>query len=220
MSPQKIRILTIPLFLFVAPLIVAQRQVAITIDDLPRGGDAGSCPGDLIAFNRLFLEPLRKARIPFSGFVNEGRCREQLDANGLTAILQQWKEAGAELGNHTALHANYNFTPREQFFAGILEGETLTRQVLGAPVRYFRHPFLHTGKTLEDKRALEDWLREHGYVIAPVTIDTPDYVYALLYARALGTDLQQARRIRADYLRIMEELFAFYEQRSRELLGR
>ncbi len=27
----------------------ADRRVAITIDDLPRGGNAGDCPGDLIA---------------------------------------------------------------------------------------------------------------------------------------------------------------------------
>ena len=88
----------------------------------------------------------------------------------------------------------------------------------GAPVRYFRHPYLHTGKTLEDKRALEQWLRGHGYIIAPITIDTPDYIYAALYARAKND--AETQRIRADYLRIMEDLFAFYEQRSREVLGR
>ena len=204
--------------LFLAALpAAAERQVAITIDDLPRGGDA-ACSGDLAAFTQQFLVPLRQARVPFSGFVNEGRCRDELGTAGLAALLQQWKAAGAEIGNHTAHHPNYNYTPREEFFAGILAGEAVTKQVLGGPVRYFRHPFLHTGKTLEDKRALDAWLGQHGYTVAPITIDTPDYMYAVLYARA--KDPRQARRIRADYLRIMEELFAFFEQRSRQVLGR
>ncbi len=193
----------------------ADRQVAVTIDDLPRGGDDGDCPDDLIAFNRRFLEPLRAAKIPFSGFVNEGRCRPKLGDIGLTTILQQWRDAGAELGNHTALHPNYNQTPRERFFAGILDGERITQQVTTGAVKYFRHPFLHTGKTLEDKRALEAFLRDHGYVIAPITIDTSDYVYAAIYVGA-----KDKGRVRADYLRYMEELFAFYEKRSVEVLGR
>ena len=207
------------IFLLAGPWLRADRQVAITIDDLPRGGDAiETCSGDLLAFTRQFLQPLRQARIPFSGFVNEGRCRQQLGDAGLTALLKQWKDAGAELGNHTAHHPNYNSTPREQFFAGILEGEIVTKQVTGAPVKYFRHPFLHAGKTLEDKRALEGFLREHGYTVAPITVDTSDYIYAAIYTRAKST--AEKDRIRVDYLRHMEQLFAFYEQRSTEVLGR
>ena len=215
--PWTVRALLV--FLIALTLPAADRQVAITIDDLPRGGDAlQPCAGDLAAFTRRFLQPLRDARVPFSGFVNEARCRPRLDDRGLAAILRQWKDAGAELGNHTASHPNYHSTPREEFFAGIEEGERVTRRVTGAPVRYFRHPFLHTGKTLSDKQALEKWLREHGYVVAPITIDNADYIYAALYARA--KDAAGARRIQADYLRYMEEVFAFYEQRSREVLGR
>ncbi|MBY0503379.1 MAG: polysaccharide deacetylase family protein [Bryobacteraceae bacterium] len=206
------------IFLLAAAIAFAERQVAITIDDLPRGGDAGSCGGDLLAFNRAFLVPLRAARIPFSGFVNEGRCQEKLGAAGLGAVLRPWKEAGAELGNHTAGHPNYHQTPREEFFAGILEGARVTEQVIGVPVKYFRHPFLHMGKTLEDKRALETFLRAHGYVIAPITIDTSDYVYAAIYPQAKDAPTRQ--RIRTDYLRHMEELFSFFEKRSREVLGR
>ncbi len=206
-------------FLIALPQFAADRQVAITIDDLPRGGDAiNRCSSDLLHFTQRFLRPLWQAGVPFSGFVNEGHCREELGDAKLAAILRQWKEAGAELGNHTAQHLNYDNTPRDQFFAGILEGERVTKQVTGAPVRYFRHPYLHTGKTLEDKRALEQWLGAHGYIIAPITIDTPDYIYAALYARAKHGS--ETRRIRADYLRIMEDLFAFYEQRSRAVLGR
>jgi len=196
----------------------ADRQVAITIDDLPRGGDAGPCGGDLLTFNRRFVEPLHAAKIPFSGFVNEGRCRDKLSDEGLRAILRLWKESGAELGNHTAEHPDYNQTPRDEFFAGVLEGERITRQVTGTPVKYFRHPFLHTGKTLEDKRALEAFLRDHGYTIAPITIDTFDYVYAAIYMGVKDTSGKD--RIRKDYLRHMEELFAFYEKRSVEVLGR
>ena len=114
-------------FLIALPLFASDRQVAITIDDLPRGGDAiDRCSSDLPGFTQRFLQPLRKAGVPFSGFVNEGQCREQLGDAKLAAILRQWKDAGAELGNHTAGHPNYNETQRDLFFAGILEGERVT----------------------------------------------------------------------------------------------
>src|SRR4029453_11943299 len=75
------------------------RQVAITIDDLPRGGDRGS--SDLAGVRGMtdqLLRPFREQHIPVIGFVNAGRS--QLDGAGLQQILDLWLEAGAQLGNH------------------------------------------------------------------------------------------------------------------------
>lgn len=50
------------------------RHVAITIDDLPRGGDGG--PYDMAhvrAMTEKLLRPFREQQIPVIGFVNAGR---------------------------------------------------------------------------------------------------------------------------------------------------
>ena len=50
------------------------RAVAITIDDLPRGGDKG--PRDLASIQAMtakLLAPFAQQKIPVTGFVNAGR---------------------------------------------------------------------------------------------------------------------------------------------------
>jgi peptidoglycan-N-acetylglucosamine deacetylase len=89
------------LMLFTNAALAAEegRQVAITIDDLPRGGDRG--PDDLSgirAMTRDLMRPFREQHIPVIGFVNAGRS--QLDSEGMQEILKLWLDAGAELGNY------------------------------------------------------------------------------------------------------------------------
>ncbi len=36
---------------------------------------------------------------------------------------------------------------------------------------WFRYPFVHQGDTIEKRRAVRTYLREHGYKIAEVTLD-------------------------------------------------
>ncbi len=92
---------------------------------------------------------------------------------------------------------------------------------VGSAPRYFRHPFLNTGPDLETKEALERFLDEHGYTVAPVTIDNDDYLYAAAYTNATAQgDSGLMRRIGDDYVRYMNEIFAYYEGFSRDLLGR
>ena len=99
-----------------------------------------------------------------------------------------WVDAGHELGNHTYSHRSLNDTPLEEFEADVVRGEPVTRRLLeaqGRTLRYFRHPFLHVGLELDKRRAFEAFLDEHGYTVAPVTIDNDEYVYAAIYAAAL-----------------------------------
>jgi hypothetical protein len=70
------------------------REVAITIDDLPRGGDGG--PRDLpsvCAMTEQLLKPFHGQRIPIIGFVNAGREME-FGPQGLRTILELWLNAG------------------------------------------------------------------------------------------------------------------------------
>jgi peptidoglycan/xylan/chitin deacetylase (PgdA/CDA1 family) len=100
----------------------------------------------------------------------------------------------------------------------------VTRRVLdeaGRRPRYFRHPFLHTGRSRDVKVRVDTRLAELGLKVAPVTIDNGDYLFAAAYDDAVARrDSAAASRIATDYLRYMERVFAYYEAQSMTLVGR
>jgi peptidoglycan/xylan/chitin deacetylase (PgdA/CDA1 family) len=191
--------------------------VAITIDDLPRGGDGG--PSSLAAISGMtqtLLQPFREQKIPVIGFVNEGR--HQLGASGLRTILNMWMDAGAELGNHSFSHPDLNSVPLATYTADILKGEAITKAALaarGKKLEYFRHPYLHAGATPDAKQGLQVFLDQKGYRVAPVTIDDADYEFAALYKRPAFHE-----RVKQEYVAYMESVVAFFEQRAVEVVGR
>ncbi len=193
------------------------RQVAITIDDLPRGGDGGPTTlDDISAMTRELVQPFRDRSIPVTGFVNEGRHR--LTTSGLRQVLDVWLDAGADLGNHAFSHPDLNNVPLAAYTADITKGEPITRAALaarGKRLEYFRHPYLHAGATDETRRGLEAFLHETGYLAAPVTLDVADYMFAALYTRP-----EFRERARAEYVPYFESVVAFFEQRALEVVGR
>ena len=193
----------------------AERRVVVTIDDIPGVQLAGGCDtAYLTRLNTKLVDALRRNRVPALGLVVESR-----GCGAMAPLLKIWLEAGLELGNHTASHRDFNARPIEEFQADTLAGEK-TLRALGRPPRWFRYPFLRSGKQLPKKRAFEKWLDEHGYRIAPVTIDNDEYLYARDYAQALARgDEREAARIADEYLRYMTEIFAFYEKLSVSTLG-
>ncbi len=213
--------------LLAVPLISAEnpvKQVAITIDDLPLGGgDGGRC--DFQSVRRMtarLLAPFMAQRIPATGFVNEGRCRD-MTPRELRAVLDLWLDAGADLGNHTYSHADLSRTPVAEFEAEITRGEPVTRAALASrdrQLRYFRHPYLHTGLDIETRHAIEHFLASHGYRLAPVTLDNSDYMFAAVYGSALGRgDREMLERVTQSYVPYLESIVAFFENRSREVAG-
>jgi peptidoglycan-N-acetylglucosamine deacetylase len=202
--------------LLAATLSAAPRQVAITIDDLPRGGDGGSHSLAAVrAMTQKLLRPFREQHLPVIGFVNAGRT--EFRDTGLREILNLWLDAGADLGNHAYSHPDLNRIPLDQYTADIVKGEPLLRDVLsarGKKLVYYRHPFLHAGPTLEIKRGLQQFLDAHGYRVAPVTLDNSDYEYARLY-----TDPAYRDRVKREYIPYMESIVAFFEQRAVEVAG-
>jgi peptidoglycan-N-acetylglucosamine deacetylase len=199
-------------------LAAANRQVAITFDDLPRGGDGGSRSlSDIRAMTERLLRPFRDQKIPVIGFVNEGRPVD-FGPEGIRQILDLWLDSGADLGNHSYSHLNINNVPLEQYTADIVRGEPILRAALasrGRTLRFYRHPFLYTGPTPEIKKALQAFLDSHGYRVAPVTLDNSDYEYAALYTKPQYRD-----RVRREYVQYMESIVSFFEKRSVDVAGR
>ena len=196
----------------------ADRKLAITVDDLPRGGDGGSITMEgLRQMTQKFLQPFAQEKLPVIGFVNEGRA-PAVNRDELRKIFDQWLDAGATLGNHSYSHPDINSVPLAEYEEDILQGESIVREALasrGMKLEYFRHPFLHTGATAENKRGLAAFLRQHNYIVAPVTFDNADYLFAAAYNNPKFRD-----RVRQEYVPYMKSTASFFEQRSIEVFGR
>jgi peptidoglycan/xylan/chitin deacetylase (PgdA/CDA1 family) len=198
------------------------RLVAVTIDDLPVVG--GHDLQRKQEITTKLLAQLADLKMPAIGFVVEQKLGEPVAGTDHIALLEQWLDAGHYLGNHTYSHPSLYDTPLAEYEQDVLRGEVVTRQLLGKhnkEMRYFRHPYLNTGPDLAAKTAFEQFLMDHNYAIAPVTIDSDEYIYALAFDKAVAAeDSTLAMQVGSDYIRYMEEMFIFYEQLSRDLLGR
>lgn len=201
------------------------RRVAVTFDDLPATAGAGDV-SSLASLTRKLLASVQKHQIPAVGFVNEGKLfvGGSTEVESRSRLLEMWLDAGLELGNHTYSHGDLDRTPLEDFQADVIRGEVVTRKVMeakGRSLRYFRHPFLHVGEDLSKRRAFESFLERRGYVVAPVTIDNDEFVFAVAYDAALQRgDAATAAKIADEYVRYMEQVFSFFEDVSRRVTGR
>lgn len=203
---------------------VSQRTVAVTIDDLP----VVSTRGDLKnrqQITKKLLEHIRKAKVPAIGFVNENklydkdkRAEKQID------LLRMWISAGLELGNHTFSHRSLNRIDLAEYEADLLKGETITKELLkskGREIRFFRHPFLQTGRTIEIKEKFSAFLEEHGYTVAPITFDNADYIFSRAYDIAFDKkDKKLMKQVGDAYIPYMEKKLDYWERQSVKLFGR
>ena len=202
------------------------REVAITFDDLPI---AGVLPRDIQSQPRADAEIVAAVtthHIPAIGFVNEDKLNAadgSIDSARVD-LLRRWLDAGLELGNHGYSHRDLHLVPLELFEEDVIKGEKVTRPLMterGRTLRFFRHPYLHTGRDLAINTAFEHFLDGHGYRVAPVTIDNDEYVFAGAYDRSLARGKAgTASQIADAYVPYMESKVEFFERNSRELFGR
>lgn len=203
----------------------AERRVAVTFDDLPGVSVIGEGTPALAAMTRKLLAAIRAADAPAIGFVNENKLlRAGARDPRRVALLERWLDAGLDLGNHTWSHPDFQLTAIDAFEADVIRGEEVTKSLLarkGKSLRYFRHPFLHTGRDLEAKSSLERFLASRGYTVAPVTHDNAEWIFARAYAAAAARgDDDAQRRIAEAYVPYMDAKFDYFERQSRALFGR
>jgi peptidoglycan/xylan/chitin deacetylase (PgdA/CDA1 family) len=215
------------------------RRLVVTIDDLPWAsfGDSAwpveegkSIPPRVAEAHQRLMAALRKEALPVIGFVNEGKllAGDRVDT-ARVHLLRDWLDAGAELGNHTYGHADLHAVGLDAYEGEILQGEIFLRPLLeerGLEPRWFRHPYLRAGRTLQDKARLQAFLGAHGYRIAPVTVDTSDWVWAAAYRRTVanagiqdGLREETLARLRREYVPYMLAKVDYFERQSIALLG-
>jgi peptidoglycan/xylan/chitin deacetylase (PgdA/CDA1 family) len=201
-----------------------ERQIAITIDDLP----VVSPRKDLRVRKEItekLLKHIATAKVPVIGFVNENKLykdgkRDETQVD----LLRMWLDKGMELGNHTFSHMSLHDNSLEKYEADILKGEIITKELLeayGKEMRYFRHPYLWTGLSLEIKIDLARFLGEHSYTIAPVSIDNADWIFSMAYEKAFAKgDTKLMKEIGKAYIPYLDAKMDYWERQSVKLLNR
>lgn len=187
-------------FLFMKPALAEnEKEIALTIDDLPFVGTNAYDPGNLRRTRLRFLailEALNQNHIPATGFVIANSI-----AKGQWELLEEFRKDGYEIGNHTYSHANLDHVSVEKYLENIDKADKILQPIMTQP-KYFRYPGLAEGKG-EKKQAVQDYLVTNQYVIAPVTIDSKDYKFN---ARFLNINW----RVRAQYLHKIKQQYLAY----------
>ena len=206
---------------YAAPIPV--RQVAVTIDDLPAGMSDAMPATAISAMTEKLLRTLHDQNVPAIGFVNEKKLYKPGEVDERIKALEMWLDSGFELGNHTFSHSSLNQVGLEAWEDDVIQGESVTRLLLAKhkmKLRYFRHPFLDTGRDLETRRQAEAFLVHRGYRIAPVTLDAWDWMYAGVYEDAKKrADTALEEQLVKSYLEYSDAVFAYSEQLSMRVLG-
>lgn len=200
-------------------------KMVLTFDDLPYAADNHEWQlPEAQRVTAAILGTLEKHDAPAAGFVNEAQLHVTGEVDARTALLQQWIDTGAIVGNHTFSHVDFNQLSIENFKEEIIKGDIVTRRLMEnhAPYqRYFRHPYTHTGNTESKKLEIERFLTERGYKVTPHTIDSHDYLFNRVYRESLESgDQDLAGRVCDAYAQFVGQATAFSEDISREIFDR
>ena len=163
--------------------------VALTFDDLPSHGPLPPGLTRMDIANSIIHALQAVNAPPVYGFVNAKRIDEDLS---IEQVLKLWRDAGFPLGNHTFSHMGLNSNSAEAFEQDLLAGEPILKKYMdGQDWRWLRFPYLQEGDTVEKHKAIESFLKEHGYHVAEVTLSFGDYAYNEPYVRCLAKNDQQ-----------------------------
>lgn len=200
-----------------------KRAIAITIDDLPASSAQNMTADEILQMTTKLVATLHGQEVPAVGFVNERNLYKIGEVDDRIKALNLWLDNGFELGNHTFAHTSLNQVPLTAWEEEVIRGETVTRLLMARhkmQLRYFRYPYLHTGRDLQTRREAEAFLSAHGYQNAPITMDPWDWMCGPVYedARKRGdADLQ--KRLAGAYLDYAKAVFEYDEKLSRDLFG-
>jgi peptidoglycan/xylan/chitin deacetylase (PgdA/CDA1 family) len=198
------------------------RRVAITLDDGPVVNEMTN----LVNFQRVsagLIGALQAGKVPATIFINERQLNVPGQRDARAAVVEQWLDAGFDLGNHTYSHPSLNTVPLWQFGDDVVKGEVIMRPLVeqrGRKLVWFRYPFLHSGTSAEVHEGIMRFLAQRDYRVAPVTVDYADYTFAGVYRRQIAAgSADVAEKIKDAYLSQVDLGFEYAEKASVELFG-
>ncbi len=147
-------------------------SIAYTFDDGPSLHVGG--PMSPQQRNQAILDALGKHKIKSVLFVTAGNGA---DRPAGYALAKAWGDAGHLLGNHTMSHPDLNQPSVSllQYQKEILDCDAIIR-TLPNYTKWFRYTYLNEGDTPAKRDGMRAFLKQQGYVDAPVTFDVEDWV--------------------------------------------
>ncbi len=195
------------------------QEVAVTVDDLPSHGalPSGMTRSDIA---RSILKSLKDAHAPkVYGFVNAKKL--ELHPEDIE-VLKLWRSAGFPLGNHTYAHLSLNASTSDEFDKNVAANEPELKLLMGRQNwRWFRYPYLWEGDTLEKRHAVRQYLEEHKYHVAQVTLDFEDYLWNGPYTRCVEkNDAASIEWLKSSYMATATEYIGLGRKMATLIYGR
>jgi peptidoglycan/xylan/chitin deacetylase (PgdA/CDA1 family) len=208
--------------LFISLSLKAQKEIAITVDDLPFIQEI-SLKHTQEATVKL-LGKMKQHNLKTTGFVNEGLLYRLGEIDERVGLLEAWLINGQQLGNHTFSHPSFSKISLQEFEIETMKGEAVLKKLwekYNQTDKYFRFPYLHTGSDSLKKYGFQTFLHEKGYENAPVTIDASDWLFNKVYMDAMKANNKALMKdIAQKYLSYTEASFEYYEKLTQEVAGR
>lgn len=152
-------------------------RVAITVDDLPWVGVNPTDGSVADAINRI-AATFRVHGVDVTGMVV---CDT---AKRYPGVIENWIAWGLSIANHSQSHLDLHRTPTNIWLDDVHACHQTLTQFGSAYLPLLRFPLLHQGKGEQQFNTVQTALQEWGISIAPVSVDTSEWLLAAAYAEA------------------------------------
>jgi peptidoglycan/xylan/chitin deacetylase (PgdA/CDA1 family) len=192
-------------------LAVANKKVAITIDDVPN-----SVLFEKNNFRSLLLEQIDSMNLPVTIFINESKiyATEHYIKN-FELLIKWFRHEMVTSANHTFSHKRYSEVGFEAFKVDVIKGESITRALanqFNKELKYFRFPYNDMGADSIEHMRIKQYLKETNYIIAPFTVESSDWMFNYIYEYYLERgELENSKRMGDMYVNYTLDLFDFYD---------
>lgn len=216
---MRVRLLLALLALLVAAApAAAQKRIALTFDDVPRGAGAFLTPDQR---TRKLIAALKKAGVRQAAFfVNPSHIGEADRGDG-AAHIRAYVAAGHVVANHSFTHPHLTELSAEAYLADVDRAEAWLKDKPGRRP-WFRFPFLDEGGRDKAKRdAVRAGLAARGLRNGYVTVDGYDWnIEALTVAAARAHKRIDMKALQDLYVETMVGAADFFDGLAQRTLGR
>jgi len=192
----------------------AQKQIALTIDDLPYNVPVQDIDIACQSVQTL-TRKLKQAGVKATAFITVQNILIDGQVDERIKLMEFWKKAGVQIENHGYRHLSYNNVPVEEYFQDIQFAELfLELEVMNdsAQVKYYRAPYNHVGADSLKAAQLVDYLKTRKIQLAPFTIENGDYIYNKVYLHYLNSrNPEKAEKVREEYITQLDRSLNFAE---------
>ncbi|TGV10368.1 polysaccharide deacetylase [Alcaligenaceae bacterium 429] len=170
------------------------------------------------SWNQAILDGLKNTNITAMVFP----ALDRLGGEAGLALIQQWGEQGHAVGNHTSKHRSLA-SPQlslNDFIADVAEADVVLN-TLPNWMPMLRFPYLKEGDTVEKRDGIREWMRQHGYKAAPVSIDASDWYYNQVYSAWMDAgEPAKAQQVQAAYIEHLLDRATYYDSLAMQVLER